>query len=202
MTGTLLTTQLQSGQTISTYEYFLVFDAQAHASFQIAVALSYIYKSFDNYKSTNEGGRQFKIDLAMSVMKYAIGLDRENLMDKTTKPKQIQHGPLVPCNCGIQFSFCKEMMTGIDQRVPGHPALEYHSIACLWEYKSIQAWKQDCSISYTKLHKQHADWYWKSIKRMWPCEKRMSSLQCCECWDINTEMIVSKLPRRGGEYTT
>ena len=74
---------------------------------------------FDHYQSKNEHHRQFQIDVAMSLMKYAIELDWQDPSDNTTKPRWI---PLVPCDCGNVFC-CNNMMTGIDHRVPGHPAL-------------------------------------------------------------------------------
>ena len=91
---------------------------------------------------------------------------------------------------------CFKMMTGIDLSVPGHPALHYCSIACPWESKSIQTWKQDYSNCYTKLHKQHV----KEINQE-KCthpkkDVQFAMLLCAMCVEIPTtirQMILSKL---------
>ena len=54
------------------YEFFWLFNTQLHASFPIAVALSYIYPSFEHDKSKDEGSQQFQIDLAMLLYEILL----------------------------------------------------------------------------------------------------------------------------------
>jgi len=108
--------------------FFWLFDAVVHAAYQVAVGLSPLYKDWDKYKPKNYGHCYFQIELAIALMNYAVELDWKDPDNESTKPAGMCCRQLIPCNCGKCF-FCANALTnGIDHKVPGHPAAEYHEI--------------------------------------------------------------------------